>query len=101
MEREKLVFIKHSGSGLFLFCVPSELDLFAGDRVVCDTKYGHVSGMCICDSFYTYAGGEIRKAAGVPFNAILKSVIKFDGRFPQNSEAIINAEINLKIDDIF
>lgn len=103
MAKEKLVFVRHGNPGLFLFNVPLHLDLFAGDRVICSTKRGQARGMCVCDSFYTETGREIRQAAGVSPDAVLKTVINFDGGQPSRvgETVIVPDEVDITFDELF
>ena len=98
---DKFVFIKHSLPGFYLFAVPKELELFAGDNVLCDTRHGQAHGVCICDSFTTEKGEIILNAAGVTRDR-LRSIIGFvDGVVPRrHSEATIPEDINLPIDEL-
>ena len=50
---KNFVIVKHfEGNGKFLFYVPYEVSLLAGDRVVCDTSRGADQlGVCCCHSF--------------------------------------------------
>lgn len=102
MEKEKLVFVRHGNPGLYLFKVPLDLDLFAGDNVICDTKFGRACGICVCDSFYTEFGREIRQAAGVGAEAELKQVIEFyGGQPPRVSEpVVVPDEIGLPFNEL-
>ena len=61
---DKFVLVKHSASGFYLFRVPSHLELFAGDNVICDTRRGRVPGMCIRDSFVEEQPYSIRSFYG-------------------------------------
>ena len=47
------VVVKHiQDSGKYLFYVPKNVSLSAGDKVVCDTSRGNDQlGVCCCDSF--------------------------------------------------
>lgn len=103
MAKEKLVFVRHGNPGLFLFNVPLDLELFAGDRVICDTRRGRAHGMCVCDSFYTEAGREIREASGVPADMVLKSVIGFDGGQPPRvgEPVIVPDDVDIMFDELF
>ena len=49
----KVVIIKHENSGqMYLFKVPQDYALFAGELVLVETKNkGHQLGRCLCDSF--------------------------------------------------
>ena len=48
----KFVIVKHNNGGKFLFYVPENEYLSAGDQVVCDTKHNpREPGVCCCDSF--------------------------------------------------
>lgn len=51
--RMKVVIIKHENSGqMYLFKVPQDYALFAGELVLVETKNkGHQLGRCLCDSF--------------------------------------------------
>ena len=102
MAKEKLVFVRHSYPGLFLFNVPIDLDLFAGDNVVCDTRYGKAHGVCVCDSFYTEFGDIIRVAAGVDDETTMKSVIGFsNGQPPRVNElAVVPDEVDVPFDEL-
>lgn len=102
MAKEKLVFVRHGNPGLFLFNVPLDLELFAGDNVICDTRHGKAHGICVCDSFYTEFGREIRQAAGVGAEATLKSVIGFSGGQPPraNEPAVVPDEVDVPFDEL-
>ena len=102
MAKEKLVFVRHGNPGLFLFNVPLDLDLFAGDNVVCHTRFGQAHGVCVCDSFYTEFGREIRQAAGVGAEATLKSVIGFSGGQPPraNEPAVVPDEVDVPFNEV-
>lgn len=102
MAKEKLVFVRHGNPGLFLFKVPLDLELFAGDTIVCNTRYGQAHGICVCDSFYTEFGCEIRQAAGVGAEAELKSVIGFSGGQPPriNEPVVIPDEVDTPFDEL-
>lgn len=49
----KFVIVKHmENSGKYLFFVPMNQELFAGDAVICDTSRGKDQlGTCCCDAF--------------------------------------------------
>ena len=51
---KNLVIIKHlQDGGKYLFKVPKEVNLHAGDKIVCNTARGTDQlGICCCDSFY-------------------------------------------------
>lgn len=102
MAKEKLVFVRHGNPGLFLFNVPLDLDLFAGDNVICHTRFGQAHGICVCDSFYTEFGREIRQAAGVGAEATLKSVIGFSGGQPPraNEPAVVPDAVDMPFDEV-
>lgn len=53
MQPKKFVIVKHiQDSGKFLFYVPKDVTLKAGNKVVCDTSRGTDQlGVCCCDSF--------------------------------------------------
>ena len=53
MKLKKFVIVKHvMDSGKFLFYVPKDVVLEAGNKVVCDTSRGTDQlGVCCCDSF--------------------------------------------------
>lgn len=53
MQMKKFVIVKHiQGGGKYLFYVPKDVTLEAGDKVVCDTSRGADQlGVCCCDSF--------------------------------------------------
>ena len=103
MTKEKLVFVRHGNPGLFLFSVPLDLELFAGDRVICNTRRGKAHGMCVCDSFYTEAGREIRQSAGVNADMVLQTVIGFDGGQPPRADQYIAVpnDVDLMFDELF
>ena len=67
----KVVIIKHENSGqMYLFKVPQDYDLFAGELVLVETKNkGNQLGRCLCDSFKMPknqdAKKEIFKAFGI------------------------------------
>jgi len=50
---KKFVIVKHmQDSGKFLFYVPKNVQLEAGEKVICDTSRGSDQlGVCCCDSF--------------------------------------------------
>ena len=50
---KNFVIVKHlADSGKFLFYVPKDISLTAGDKIVCDTNRGNDQlGVCACDSF--------------------------------------------------
>lgn len=98
---DKLVFIKHTASGLYLFRVPSHLELFAGDDVICDTRRGRVPGMCVCDSFVTEKGNAILSAAGVD-RSMLREVVGFVGGSPplRKSDAAVPENIEMPFDEL-
>lgn len=102
MAKEKLVFVRHENPGLFLFKVPLDLDLFAGDIVVCNTRHGNAHGICVCDSFYTEFGREIRWAAGVDAETALKSVISYFGGQPPrvNEPVVVPNEVAIPFDEL-
>ena len=98
---DKFVFVKHSASGFYLFRVPSHLELFAGDNVICDTRRGRVPGMCICDSFVTEKGEDILHAAAVD-RSMLRDVAGFVGGTPppRVSDATIPENVEMPIDEL-
>ena len=102
MVKEKLVFVRHENPGLFLFSVPPDLELFAGDNVICDTRHGKAHGICVCDNFYTESGREIRQAAGVGAEMVLKSVIGFSGgqHSRVNELTVVPDEVDVSFDEL-
>lgn len=102
MAKEKLVFVWHGNPGLFLFNVPLDLELFAGDNVICDTMHGKAHGICVCDSFFTEFGREIRQAAGVSAETTLKSVIGFSAGQPPrvNEPAVAPDEVDVPFNGV-
>ena len=53
MQLTKFVIVKHiQDNGKYLFKVPKNVTLEAGDKIVCDTSRGNDQlGICCCDSF--------------------------------------------------
>ena len=53
MKLKKFVIVKHiQDNGKYLFYVPKDVTLEAGNKVVCDTSRGTDQlGICCCDSF--------------------------------------------------
>lgn len=53
MKLKKFVIVKHiQDNGKYLFYVPKDVTLKAGNKVVCDTSRGTDQlGVCCCDSF--------------------------------------------------
>lgn len=98
MREEKLVYVRHANAGLFLFAVPDDLNLKAGDEVVCDTKFGQAEGRCACDSFVTNEGRFVRQAAGVCESTVLKTVLRLKAT-PEEEAAIPGVFIS--IDEFF
>ena len=103
MTKEKLVFVRHKNPGFYLFSVPFDLDLFAGDRVYCETRRGIARSICVCDSFETELGHEIRKAAGITGNSSLRCII----RLPDEKTTGVRGlslppnEVDITFDDLF
>lgn len=99
---DKFVLIKHTGTSLYLFRVPSHLELFAGDHVICDTRRGRMEGMCMCDSFITEKGDMILDNMGIK-RTMLRDVVDFvDGIIPSRfSDAEIPDDVELPFEELF
>lgn len=98
---DKFVFIKHTGAGLYIFRVPSHLELFAGDNVVCDTRRGQIQGLCMCDSFTTENGDKILEAMGVG-RTMLRDVTGFvGGVIPRIFDEKIPDKVDMPFEDLF
>ena len=72
---ERIVIIRHAENGKYLFRVPQDKHLKAGDMVLCQTRRGIVPGMCCCDSFDTDKEETIKKAFGLSENVALAPII--------------------------
>lgn len=71
---DKFVIVKHKtiNSRCYLFRVPDDIELLAGDVVVCD-NLGKAEATCVCDSFFTTHGDEVIRMMNAS-RARLKSV---------------------------
>lgn len=98
-EEEKLVYVRHEAPGLFLFSVPDDIDLKAGDEVVCETRFGQADGRCACDSFVTNEGEFVRRASGVSESTVLKNVLRL--KYSAEEEAVIPDTPPITIDEFF
>lgn len=103
MAKEKLVFVRHPNPGLYLFAVPFDMELFAGDRVICNTRKRQERGVCACDSFTTEEGELIRELSGVATTTVLQYVLKFEDGYTQSPREIIQPPENLDVefDELF
>ncbi len=72
---ERVVIIKHTGDGKYIFRVPDGRLLKAGDMVLCQTRRGIVPGLCCCDSFDTDRVDTIKRAFGVNVNTPLSPIV--------------------------
>ena len=93
---ERIVIIKHTGDGKYIFRVPDGRTLKAGDMVLCQTRRGIVPGLCCCDSFDTDKVDTIRSAFGAPTDTPLAPIVgeyQYNMWGDQHFDEVVAAEL--------